>query len=357
MPVYDGAGYLPGAIASVLDQTFRDFELLLIDDASPDGSVEVARSYSDPRIRLLRNERNLGQVETVNRGLREARGEYVARLDQDDRCLPNRLERQVAVLDAEPSVAVVGSWVEVVDPAGRVVETLRGAVADLPELVFLALVHRIPIAHSAVMFRRDEVVALGGYDSSYALAEDQHLWRQLALRRREARVVPEVLLRYLVHEGQQSRQRYAEQLENSTRSLDVFVEALARRGPMPGVRRLLMSDPALYAEATRTELARVAEELDVLLEAAGRTLRLSPSEATKLDRLVRRHVVQGARRSWRSSPRALRRAAPPLLRFGLSGEPPGRRLAQLGAFAGVYAGAPLLPLLRSVGGRVRRAAL
>lgn len=94
MPVYNGGAHLGPAVESVLSQTSGDFELLVIDDASTDGSVTLIDSYGDPRVRLVRNERNMGQVPTLNRGLREARREYVARLDQDgdsgvrDRVLP-----------------------------------------------------------------------------------------------------------------------------------------------------------------------------------------------------------------------------------------------------------------------------
>src|SRR5581483_7441972 len=104
LAVRDGEPYIGEAVESVLDQTFTDFELLLVDDASTDGTVAVVERLGDERIRILRNERNLGQVPSLNRGLGEARGEYVARLDADDACLPTRLARQVEILDAEPRV-------------------------------------------------------------------------------------------------------------------------------------------------------------------------------------------------------------------------------------------------------------
>ncbi len=133
--------------------------------------------------------------------LREARGEYVARLDQDDIALPTRLQRQVAVLDREPNVAVVGSWVDYIDERGRTTESVRKPIDDLPDLLFLLFVKGLPLAHSAVMYRRDLVLELGSYDEAARLAEDTDLWRRIALSRHEARVVPEVLLRYLVHTG------------------------------------------------------------------------------------------------------------------------------------------------------------
>src|SRR5205823_8256702 len=118
------------AVASVLDQTHRDFELLIVDDASTDDTVATIERFGDARIRLLRNERNLGQVPSLNRGLREARGEIVARIDADDVARPTRLERQVAALDAEPRVGLVGTWLELVDERGRHVGALERRLDD-----------------------------------------------------------------------------------------------------------------------------------------------------------------------------------------------------------------------------------
>ena len=108
IPVYNREAYVGAAIESVLRQSFQDFEILLIDDGSTDLSVEVLRSYDDRRIRVVRNERNLGQPETRNRGLALARGQYVAMLDSDDVARPDRLSRQVAFLDRHQDCVEVG---------------------------------------------------------------------------------------------------------------------------------------------------------------------------------------------------------------------------------------------------------
>src|SRR2546428_1522930 len=129
MAVHNGEPHLRAAVESVLAQTYPDFELLIVDDGSTDGSADVVRSYEDRRIRLLENERNLGQIPSLNRALREAHGEYVARLDHDDLCLPERLERQVEELDAEPSAALAGTWIDVVDEDGRLWATVRRDIA------------------------------------------------------------------------------------------------------------------------------------------------------------------------------------------------------------------------------------
>ena len=111
MGVYDGLPYVRDAVRSVLGQTYKDFELLVIDDCSTDGTAaELERvADGDDRLRIVRNDENVGLTRSLNRGLDEARGEYVARHDADDRSAPERLARQVAYLNANPDVAVVGT--------------------------------------------------------------------------------------------------------------------------------------------------------------------------------------------------------------------------------------------------------
>src|SRR5947209_7474553 len=110
MPVFNAEEHLRATIDSMLQQTFHDYELLIVNDGSTDGSQEILRSVQDPRVRLLENERNRGLVYSLNRGMNEARGDYLARMDADDIAVPLRLQTQVEYLDRRPWVGVVGSW-------------------------------------------------------------------------------------------------------------------------------------------------------------------------------------------------------------------------------------------------------
>jgi len=181
MATYNDAPFLGAAIDSVLAQTFADFELLIVVDAATDRSREVIERYRDPRLRFLENETNLGLAASLNRGLAVITSEYVARLDGNDLCFPERLARQVAYLDAHPAVAVVGSQARRIDVAGR-------RIGDVPRPVTELGIrwHRIfasPLVHSAVMFRRAIVWdVLGGYDQSFRYGEDFELWRRVGKR-------------------------------------------------------------------------------------------------------------------------------------------------------------------------------
>jgi glycosyltransferase involved in cell wall biosynthesis len=125
MSVYNGEKYLCEAIDSILNQTFENFEFLIVNDGSTDRTLEILQSYRDPRIKVINNERNIGLTASLNKGLKIAKGEYVARMDADDVSFPHRLEQQKAFLDRNPRVAMVGSWAEVIDESGKTQETWR----------------------------------------------------------------------------------------------------------------------------------------------------------------------------------------------------------------------------------------
>jgi glycosyltransferase involved in cell wall biosynthesis len=158
MPVYNGAAFVAQAIDSVLAQSFGDFELLIVDDGSTDATPRVIAGYADPRIRLLTNACNLGAGQARNRAFAAARGRYVAALDGDDICRPDRLARQMAFLDAHPGVVLVGSDATILEH-GR--EAPHGILArTTPVLLDWAMRFGNPLIWSSVMFRADAGRAL-----------------------------------------------------------------------------------------------------------------------------------------------------------------------------------------------------
>lgn len=177
--VYNEMPWLPAAIESVLSQTFTDFEFLLVSDGALGECPDVLRAYEarDPRIRVIWKE-NGGQVSGLNRGLAEARGVYVARLDADDLMYPERLAKQVAYLDAHPNVALVGSQVDWAAPTG----TTRWTTPTDPHLARWTLPLENCFMGGGVTFRSEAVRAVGGYDAGFEYAEDYDLWERLAAR-------------------------------------------------------------------------------------------------------------------------------------------------------------------------------
>lgn len=193
VPVWNRAHVLGETLASVLAQSYADFELLVLDDGSSDGSAEVARAFGDPRIRLVVHERNLGIPATRNHGLQLARGEYLAIVDSDDVSLPRRLALQVAWLDAHPQVAALGSWALRTDASGRRVEapllrptaprTLRG------RMLFASCFK------SPTVMARTAVLREHGYREELVLASDIDLWARVSARHELANL-PRFLVRY-----------------------------------------------------------------------------------------------------------------------------------------------------------------
>src|SRR5437762_180743 len=183
LAVHNGGRYLCNAIKSILVQDFQNFELLVVDDGSSDETADLLASVADSRVRVLRQEKCLGLTASLRWAMDEARGEFVARLDADDEARPDRLTKQVAYLEARPEVALVGSGVTLVDDDGAVVGVHlyprhhEGLVRALERLLN-------PLPHSTIMFRREAVMATGGYRRYFAKAQDYDLVIRLSERHR-----------------------------------------------------------------------------------------------------------------------------------------------------------------------------
>jgi len=192
MPVYNNENTVAEAVESVLGQSFHDFELLVIDDGSNDRTPELLSRYCDSRLRVIRNVRNLKIVQSLNRGLDEARGDYIARMDGDDICLKERFALQKAYLDKHPDVGVVGSWIEMFGACAAHIHKSPEAHDDIVALSCFCN----PMAHPSVMLRRS-TLGKDRYSEDYPYAEDWELWRRLSKRTRLANI-PKVLVRYRV---------------------------------------------------------------------------------------------------------------------------------------------------------------
>lgn len=192
MPVYNGGKFLEAAIESILGQTFQSFELLIIDDCSTDHSISVIESFRDPRIRLVKNERNEGITPCLNKGIALAKYELIARMDADDVCHPWRLEKQSAYMQAHPCCGMLSSWVRIIDEEGRYIRT-EGTDS---KYLYYNLFFECCIYHPTVMFRKKMLQEIGGYQSDYA--EDFDLFWRMG-RHFKISGMNEPLLDYRIH--------------------------------------------------------------------------------------------------------------------------------------------------------------
>lgn len=236
MPVYNAERYLAAAIRSMLDQTLREFELLILDDGSTDGSPAIIKSFAeqDPRIRATFLE-HAGLVALLNRGIEQARAPLIARMDADDVSLPRRLRTQVDYLLSHPDCVALGAAVQWIDPQGWPICTYRPPTAHEQIEQDLLRGYGQAITHPVATFRLDALRQVGGYRHEYDMAEDLDLFLRLAEVGRLANL-DDVLLQFRRHVGSVSHSRHQHQ---SAVIGSVLAEARSRRGlpPAPAFNR------------------------------------------------------------------------------------------------------------------------
>jgi len=203
IPVYNRQHYIATAVDSILEQTFEDFELLVIDDGSTDATLDVLARYRDPRLRVERNPRNLGLPATRNRGLELARGEYIALLDSDDKSWPHRLARQVGVLDRHPELVQIGSACNFMDADGHLLQRVRYQPLD-PDEVAASLMFYCALTNRTIM-ARTAVLRAYGYNADFPRCQDYELHQRLSRSCRMANL-PDVLVCGREHDGRFTKQ-------------------------------------------------------------------------------------------------------------------------------------------------------
>lgn len=244
MPVYNGEKYLSDAIDSVLCQDYTDFEFLIINDGSVDNSPKIISSYSDARIRLLNNEKNIGLVNTLNIGLESAKGEYIVRMDCDDISAKNRLSVQVAFMDNNMNVGASGSYYY------RLINGKK-AVMDFPlnqDELKCFMLFICPIAHPSAIIRNSIIQKEElRYRAEYIHAEDYDLWSRLS-EKHDIANVSSVLLNYRVHANQiTGNDLFAKQRTESVST--IRKRELEKIGIIPSVDELIIHN--LISDASK----------------------------------------------------------------------------------------------------------
>ncbi|MCH7600785.1 MAG: glycosyltransferase family 2 protein [Myxococcales bacterium] len=201
IPVYNRGRYLAQAVDSMLAQTYRDFEILIIDDGSEDDSLEIARSYRDPRVRVEANSKNIGNTPTRNRGIDLSRGRYIATLDSDDFAMPERLAKQVAYLEAHKDCVAVGSWIRKQDDMTGTSRLKRHPLTSREMKAWFPWNNSL--SQTSIMVRADTLKLLR-YDESYEQCQDYDLHIRLS-REHDIANLPEALTVKRLHSEQTTR--------------------------------------------------------------------------------------------------------------------------------------------------------
>ncbi|MDQ3392691.1 MAG: glycosyltransferase [Bacteroidota bacterium] len=198
MPVYNAGVYLRDSIESILNQSFEDFEFLIINDGSSDESEAVIKSYNDPRIRTLNNEKNLGLIATLNKGLSLAKGQFIVRQDADDISMPHRLELQVDIMNKNPDLLLLSSNAIIINNNSEFI-----GESNLPEeeiALRFRMMFKCGIFHTSTIFRKKSLEDYNlKYDPLYPHTEDYKLWSELS-RHGKLYVMRDKLVKYRAHQ-------------------------------------------------------------------------------------------------------------------------------------------------------------
>ncbi|MFZ5437830.1 MAG: glycosyltransferase family 2 protein [Patescibacteria group bacterium] len=210
MPVYNSEKYLSEAIESILDQTFENFEFIIVDDGSTDNSLKIINQYQDSRIKVIKHKINKGLIYSLNEGFKEASGKYIARMDADDISVKTRFVKQVKFLEKNKDIAILGSWIKNFGNKNYVWETITN-----PNLIRARMLFESCLAHPSVIIRKKDLVTNNlSYDPKYKYAEDFALWVKSAEKIKITNY-PEILLHYRTHSEQTPIKSGHEQQESS----------------------------------------------------------------------------------------------------------------------------------------------
>jgi glycosyltransferase involved in cell wall biosynthesis len=277
MTVFNGGRFLDAAIRGIVGQTFRSWEMIIVDDASEDGSLRVAREWEqrDGRIRVIANAVNKGQTACLNQGLSEVRGAWVARQDADDLSHPLRLARQFECVTADPSLVLVGTCGRIVDASNRLAGLLDMPLT--PEEIRWTAPFLNPFIHTAVLFRaavvRDE---FGGYDESYRIAQDYDLWTRIAAHHPAANLAARLVC-YRHHASSLSKAGRATAFEEAARVSKREARRVLGRDPDADEEALM----AAFREGLRPPVRRAFWRFYEAMRGGGRFRRLAARHRLK----------------------------------------------------------------------------
>ena len=294
---YNGEAFLRSTIVSILNQTFSDFELIVIDDASTDATPQIMAEINDQRLRVARNERNVGIAATLNKGITLATGRYIAIQDHDDISSPDRLELQSQFLGAHPSIAMVGSSCRIIDASGNIVR--NALVKEDDATLRWGLLWYNPFFHTTLMIRREALVEIGGYSTlpEWRFSEDYEMMSRVAQHYAVANL-PQLLGSWRMHPTSASSVHIERQCEsaanisfrNVQQAWGCSVASLSR------MERSLHQSMWSFQFASKTESAKVSS--DQLCSAPSNLIKLERVFATSTPDLKQPKRVRAAR-YWR----------------------------------------------------------
>ncbi|MFH2141155.1 MAG: glycosyltransferase [Bacteroidota bacterium] len=198
MPVFNGEKFIRFAIESVINQTYRDFEFIIINDASTDNTKSIIEEYidSDNRIKIITNDENIKIVRSINIGLKHAKGEFIARIDSDDIWEKDKLEQQIKYLSQNPSLHLLGTSKIIIDENGNIMKSNEKKIYNYKDIKKNILKYNL-FCHSSVIFKKSLTDSIGYYNEVYKNSEDYEYWIRI-ITLYESEILPDILVRYRI---------------------------------------------------------------------------------------------------------------------------------------------------------------
>jgi glycosyltransferase involved in cell wall biosynthesis len=261
MPTYNCARFIQESIRSIVDQTYPNWELIIVNDGSTDGTADILKNLNDDRIRVFNNAKNSGIAESRNIAIQKATGKYLAWLDSDDLASPDRLEKQVAYMEEHLDCGLCGGAFVVIDAAGRIIEGVNRVNPHLP--LAWSLLWSNPIAQSSVMLRKSVIVENAiTYCSRHTPAEDYNIWCRLATIARMQKL-DDVVLKYRSLESSAYHTNQEKAMNMSIESNEALVSNIA--GTCPSFHRYLTVFAWVLPDRhSHTDLASIVEWCELL---------------------------------------------------------------------------------------------
>lgn len=263
MAVYNGEKYLKSSLQSVLNQTYKDFEFLIVNDCSTDDSIKIIESFNDKRIVIHNNEKNLGQTKSLNVGLRLAKGKYIARMDADDMAFPMWLEKTLKCFNNYPDYAAIGSAAIVIDENGKKKEVRRLPIS-FHEIIFRVF-FAPPMNHVSVLLNKDMILKNGGYDEDFKITQDYEIWSSLIRNNYTIGNIPDILVAYRVHKKslgfiEANKKGLEEKSETILRNINTMTDLKITYSEAQEICRLFYHTPELSNE----EFKRAQKNFEII---------------------------------------------------------------------------------------------
>ena len=200
MTVYNGSKYLLESINSIINQTINNYEILVIDDGSVDNSSEILNKINNTKLRIIKNDINMGQTRSLNKGLGLAKGRYIARMDQDDISFENRLELQYNFLENNNHISLVGSGFQTIQDGES--SPLHYIPPTRDKNIKNTIIYKSPFAHSSIFFRKKDILSVGGYPNDFKYIQDLALYSKLINNNYKLENIPKELIMLRKHRDQ-----------------------------------------------------------------------------------------------------------------------------------------------------------